>query len=146
MERQEFISKLGLGLLVACTGCSLVACGSKGDNPAPNNTNNNNNNGGPLVTANLSSQLTNVGDSLVSNGVILVRIAAGNTVDAFTAVQVACTHQGTFINYHNDQGKFVCPNHGSEFSKTGAVLLGPATTALKKYTLAINGSALTVTA
>jgi cytochrome b6-f complex iron-sulfur subunit len=76
---------------------------------------------------------------------ILVRLAAGNEVTSFTAVQRACTHQGTNINYDAAQGKFICPNHLSEFSNAGVVLKSPATTNLKVYTIAIEGTTLTVT-
>lgn len=148
MERQEFLSKLGLGLMVACTGCSLIACGSKGSNPTPidNGTPPPTTGTGNLFTVDLSSQLTNVGDSTVSKGVILVRIAAGNMADAFTAVQVACTHQGNSIGYNAGQGIFICPAHGSEFSKSGAVVLGPAASPLQKYNVVIDGNNLTVSA
>src|ERR1700749_4781237 len=98
MERQEFLSKLGLGLMIACTGCGLASCGSKGGEPAPPKQS------GNLFTIDLSSQLTNVGDSTVQQGVIVVRLAAGNTSDSFTAVQVACTHRGTSIGYNLAQG------------------------------------------
>lgn len=149
MERQEFLAKLGLGLAVVCTGCSLAGCGSKGSDPGPST-------GGGipappkgtgnLFTADLSSQLANIGDSMVMQGVILVRIAAGNTANSFTAVQLACTHQGTSINYNNGQGIFICPLHGSEFSKTGTVIVGPAALPLQRYSVAIDGNTLTVSA
>ncbi len=87
-----------------------------------------------------------MGDSKVLNGVILVHIASGNTPSSFTAVQVACTHEGTAIGYNAAQSKFVCPNHGSQFSQTGQVTLGPAATNLKAYTVTINGTIATVTA
>jgi Rieske Fe-S protein len=74
-----------------------------------------------------------------------VRTAAGNAASSFTAVQVACSHEGTSIGYSTTQGSFVCPNHGSTFSKTGAVTTGPATTNLKQYSISITGSTLTVT-
>jgi cytochrome b6-f complex iron-sulfur subunit len=150
MERQEFLSKLGLGLVVVCTGCSLVSCGgSKGNDPGPSTgggTPHPVQGSGNLFSVDLSSQLPNIGDSTVSNGVILVRIASGNTASAFTAVQVACTHQGTAINYNTGQGIFICPLHGSEFSKSGAVVLGPASSPLQKYNVTIDGNSLTVSA
>ena len=151
MERKEFLSQLGIGLVIACTGCGLSSCGgSKSSNPAPVGVTP----GAPppapgsgnLFTADLNTDLLNIGDSRVSGGVILVRIASGNTPASFTAVQVACTHQGTAINYNNGQGIFICPLHGSEFSKTGQLLLGPATSPLKEYTVTIINSILTVTA
>lgn len=145
MERKEFLSKLGIGFAAVCVGCGVAACGSsKSNDPTPDDDGNNNN--GDLFTVNLANELTAVGQSKVSNGVIVVRTAAGNSASSFTAVQVACTHQGTAVNYNNAQGRFICPNHGSQFSTTGAVLVGPATTALKEYNVEVNGSTLTVSA
>lgn len=147
MERDEFLKKLGIGMLAVCAGCGIAACGSKVvDGSTPTQPGGPAKGSGTLFTADLNNEIKNVGDSKVSSGVILVRIAAGNTASAFTAVQVACTHEGTSINYNNAQGIFICPNHGSEFNKNGAVLLGPAAVALQQYVVSVNGAALTVTA
>jgi cytochrome b6-f complex iron-sulfur subunit len=148
MERAAFISKLGIGMAVVCVGCGLASCGSKGNDPSPSDGNAPSppTQTGPLFTVDLSSQLINVGDSTVSNGIILVRIAAGNNVNSFTAVQVACTHEGAAINYNEGQGIFICPRHGSEFSKTGAVVLGPAASPLQEYIVTIDATTLTVSA
>jgi cytochrome b6-f complex iron-sulfur subunit len=141
MERQEFLSKLGIGALGVCMGSCLAAC-SKSDGGAPST---NNPPAGTTFTVDLSTSLTNVGDTRVSNGIILARVATGNAANAFTAVQVACTHEGFAINYNNSQGNFICPLHGSVFSKAGAVIQGPATTALRQYAVSVTGSTLTVT-
>lgn len=149
MEREEFLSKFGLGVLLACTGCNLVSCsGSKKDDPTPNpgGTPPPAPGSGALFTTDLNTSLLNVGDSKVSNGVILVRIATGNTASSFTAVQVACTHEGTAIAYNSGQSKFICPNHGSQFSQTGQVTMGPAATNLQKYTVTVSGTTATVSA
>jgi Rieske Fe-S protein len=150
MEREEFISKLGLGVLMACTGCGLASCGgSKSNDPTPNpggGTPPPAPGSGALFTTDLNTSLLNVGDSKVSNGVILVRIATGNTATSFTAVQVACTHEGTSIGYNATQSKFICPNHGSQFSQTGQVTMGPAATNLQKYTVSVSGTTATVSA
>lgn len=147
MKRQEFLSKLGIGVAAACIGCGVVSCTKNnpsaiddkgGDNNPPSS--------GSVLSADLSSELQTVGSSKVANGVIIVRLAADNVHASFTAVQVACTHQGTAINFNSNQGIFICPNHGSEFTTTGAVKVGPATQPLKKYNVAISGSNLTVTA
>lgn len=144
MERKEFLTKFGITMAAVCTGCSLYSCGSDPkDEPAPNPGGGN---GNTSLTANLDSELRNIGDFKVANGVILVRLAAGAAASAFTAVQVACTHQGTSINYSAAQGKFICPNHGSQFGTNGNVLLGPATTALRAYNIVIAGNTLTVSA
>ncbi|MDN5289474.1 MAG: hypothetical protein JWR38_5748 [Mucilaginibacter sp.] len=145
MQRQEFLSKLGISLAAVCIGCNLASCGSdvKMEDPTPTTPTTP---GATLATLDLNSDLKNVGESTVSNKIIIVRLAAGNTSDAFTAVSVACTHQGTSINYNPSQGKFICPNHGSQFSTTGSVLLGPAVTPLQEFKIAITGSSLIVTA
>jgi cytochrome b6-f complex iron-sulfur subunit len=147
MEREEFLSKLGIGALAVCMGCSLVACGSKQNDPtivtaptAPATGS------GTVFTVDLGTMLPNIGDSNTMNGIILVRIAAGNITSSFTAVQVKCTHEGAAINYNTDQSIFICPLHGSEFSQNGSVIQGPALTALQKYAVTINGNTLTVTA
>lgn len=145
MERDEFLRKLGIGVLAVCAGCGIASCGSKVD-VAPGSGNTGPTAGTNLFTTDLNSELTGIGQQKKSNGVILVRIAAGNVASSFTAVQEACTHQGTSINYNNTQGIFICPNHGSEFSKSGAVVLGPAAVALRQYSVVISGSTLTVVA
>lgn len=142
MERNEFLAKLGISLAAVCTSCSLSSCGSKDADPTPDPPKGN----GALLSINLDSEMKNVGEFKVANGIILVRLASGNTMNAFSAVQVACTHQGSAINYNASQGKFICPNHGSQFNTSGGVLVGPAATSLKKYAVAVKGSSLTVTA
>ncbi|PTQ95138.1 cytochrome b6-f complex iron-sulfur subunit [Mucilaginibacter yixingensis] len=147
MERDEFLRKLGIGVLAVCAGCGIASCGSKVDVdhldqtsavPAPGS--------GNLFSIDLNNNIPNIGDSIKSSGVILVRIAAGNIAASFTAVQLSCTHQGSSINYNTTQGIFICPNHGSEFSKTGALLLGPAALPLHQYSVVISGNTLTVVA
>lgn len=150
MERAEFLSKLGLGFAAVCAGCTIASCGSKSSDPAPGGVTVGGappppaKGSGNLFTLDLGSQITNVGDSVVSNGVIVVRLAAGNSAASFTAVQVACTHQGTAIAYNEAQQRFICPAHGSEFSNSGAVLVGPAALPLHEYNISINNTTLTV--
>jgi len=67
-------------------------------------------------TINLNTDITSVGESKASGGVIVVRIATGNAATSFTAVQQACTHAGTSVNYNVNQDKFICLNHGSTFT------------------------------
>lgn len=145
MKRTEFLSTLGIGLAAACTGC-LAACGKDGDaTPGGGTTQPPPSPAGVNFNLDLNSDIKSVGDSKTANGVIVVRLAATNVVASFTAVQVACTHQGTSIEYKTAQGNFVCPNHGSIFTTAGTVTTGPATANLKKYSIAITGSVLTVT-
>lgn len=147
MERGEFLSKLGIGMIAVCAGCGMASCSSsKSNDPTPAQPAPPAAGSGNLFTADLNSELLNIGDSKVIDQVILVRLAAGNTANSFTAVQVLCTHQGGTIAYNATQGIFICPLHGSEFSKGGTVVQGPATAALQKYMITIVNSILTVSA
>ena len=57
----------------------------------------------------------------------------------FFAVSAICTHLGCTSNWKpegaldHQEGVIACPCHGSIFSKTGNVLLGPATRALDRF-------------
>ncbi len=143
MDRKDFISTMGFTVAAVCTGC-LAAC-SKSGGTSGGGTGGTNPPASVNFSLDLNNQLLNVGDVQVSNGVIVARIASGNTTSAFTAVQVACTHEGTSINYVAAQNQFVCPLHGSTFTTSGSVVVGPATRSLKKYTITITGTTLTVT-
>ena len=140
MERREFLTNVGISLAGMCAVC-MGAC-SKSNTPGGGGI------GGPTnvnFNVDLSTELLNVGNSVVQSGVIVARIAAGNVATSFTAVQVSCTHEGTSINFSPAQSIFICPNHGSQFSTTGSVLVGPATSSLRRYNVSVNGSTLTVT-
>ncbi len=135
MQRREFLGSITSPVLVACAVC-MGACSKTGGGSSGAVSAN--------FTVDLSTNLIAVGSSLVQSGVIVVRLAAGNVPGSFTAVQVACTHEGTSINYNAGSGIFICPNHGSTFTTTGAVTLGPASTSLKQYAMIINGTTMTV--
>lgn len=136
MQRREFLGTLTGPVVAACAVCMGACSKSGGGSNGAVNAN---------FTVDLTSNLLAVGSSLVQNGVIIVRLAATNVPASFTAVQVACTHEGSFINYNASANNFVCPNHGSTFTTTGSVTLGPAASSLKQYNVAISGSTMTVT-
>ncbi|GEP98322.1 QcrA and Rieske domain-containing protein [Chitinophaga cymbidii] len=147
MERRDFLSTMGMTLAIACAG-GIAACSKGGDSPEPdpNPNPNPNPNPGTRLTVNLNSQVQNVGDYLISGGVVLIRIAAGNVPASFSAVTSTCTHQGCTLSGYSG-GKIECGSscgHGSRFNADGSVSNGPATTALAKYTVEISGTTLTV--
>ncbi|MEY5068297.1 MAG: hypothetical protein RLZ47_159 [Bacteroidota bacterium] len=137
MDRKEFLNQVGIGaaalLVPACIG-GLAACGKS-------------NTGVPAVPTNVdfnvdvsSGALATNGGFLVMNGIIIARTSTGT----FLAVSAACTHQGTNVNYLAGSNKFVCPNHGAQFSSTGVVTQGPATKNLTSYKTSLNGNTLRV--
>jgi Rieske Fe-S protein len=74
-----------------------------------------------------------VGGGVIRGNVVLTR-PAGDTVHAFSAI---CTHQGCKVDRIAD-GRIDCPCHGSVFdASTGAVVNGPASTALGKIAVVV---------
>ncbi len=59
----------------------------------------------------------------------LVRLKDGG----FMALSLKCTHLGCSIRWNEDQNKFVCPCHASEFDMKGNVTKPPAPRALDIY-------------
>jgi len=162
MKRGEFLRSLGLStstlMAFYCLGTTMTACGSSDNNepePEPNP-------GGGSATGvtgtttgnavNFTIDLTNAGNSdLKKTGGFKTYgdvIVAQTNSSAFVALSKQCTHEGTTIGFRASQNDFLCPTHGSQFSLTGSVEEGPATSALKvfKTTLSTDGNTLTVTA
>ena len=67
------------------------------------------------------------GYAMISSNVIVIRTSNSK----FTALNTICTHKKCDVDFNGK--KFECPCHGSEFSKFGKVLNGPAKKNLKKY-------------
>ena len=79
--------------------------------------------GGPLGVVGGAAELQ------TSLGIFLLARTAQDAVSVLTAV---CTHEGcTVMDFAAPQ--FVCVCHGSRFTTSGAVVLGPATSALKSF-------------
>jgi cytochrome b6-f complex iron-sulfur subunit len=139
MNRAEFIRSLGLssGALMAvyCLG-GLTACTKEEPDPAkPAND-----------KLDLSLDLnSNDYSKLKTNGEFVVLtsqpiIVARRTDGSFVAVSKNCTHQGQQLTYQSANDRFNCALHGSNFSPTGAVVNGPATSSLKQYKTELNSA------
>jgi cytochrome b6-f complex iron-sulfur subunit len=137
MERRDFLGTLSAPVLAACAVC-MGACSKSGDSSTAAPT-------GVNFTIDLNTSLTFAGSWLAQSGVVVARLASGNTAGSFTAVQQACTHEGVAINYDAQGTRFVCNAHGSVFNTSGAVTAGPAPRALKQYSVSVTGTTLTVT-
>ncbi|WP_055143282.1 QcrA and Rieske domain-containing protein [Jiulongibacter sediminis] len=143
IDRKDFMKQMGIGFGAIMLMNCLQSC-SEGEIPDPNP-----NPGGStgvdftldLNAAANSSLKTQGGFLVVSSRNIIV---ARTLNDTFIAVSSSCTHQGTTVNYRANTNDFRCPNHGSEFSNTGAVTNGPATSALKKYNTSFDETANTI--
>ncbi|MDI9320999.1 MAG: Rieske (2Fe-2S) protein [Phycisphaerales bacterium] len=134
MNRKDFLAQVGLGaaalLVPACIG-GLASC-SKSSNNAPTNVD-------FTLDVGTGSLATN-GGYLIHSGVLVARTTSGT----FLAVSAACTHEGTNVNYNAGGNNFICPNHGAQFSNTGAVTKGPASKGLSQYKTTLTGTSLRV--
>ena len=96
------------------------------------------------VTVDAASPLAAVGSAA------LVRSSAGDVLvsrtaqDTFIALTSICTHEGCEVNGFASP-VYVCPCHGSRYSTSGAVVMGPATRALSQFTTRFTNNVLTIT-
>jgi len=87
-----------------------------------------------LVDLKVNKALAKVGgvvqiDLNDGSSLAIVRTAPG--VKGLTAISLACTHQGITVIEQDNQ--WLCPAHGSKFALSGALVQGPARSALQKY-------------
>jgi len=137
MDRKEFLSQLGIGaaglVLFGCMG----GCEKDTVPAAPSNVN---------ITLDLTSTtysklLTPGQFAYTTNGIIVAQTKAGD----YIAVSQYCTHQGVTVEFLSASSDFFCTAHGSKFSSTGSVINGPASSALKQYTVTKTGTNLVIT-
>ena len=133
MERKEFISLAGAGAGWMLISSCLSGCSSNDVAPAAANID--------FTLDVASGALATNGGSLIKSGVLVARTSTG----AFIAVSVACTHEGTNVEFQPASTNFNCPRHGSKFTQAGAVINGPASKALTVYKTALTGTSLRVT-
>jgi len=147
MKRQEFIHLFGFGAAMVLSGC-LGSCASKTDDPKPAP--------GPgpgtgaidftldlAAPANARLNDPALGYVYGANGQVIVAKTVAGT---YVALAAACTHQGTTVVFQTSSDGFYCPGHGSLFTNGGAVVIGPAAVALRKYTVTQTGMLLRITA
>lgn len=79
------------------------------------------------------------GYEMISSKVIVIRVSDSK----FVALNITCTHKKCDVEF--DGTKFECPCHGSEFSKTGKLLNGPAKKNLISYKAEYNPEDNTLT-
>lgn len=139
MNRRELIRNIAAGTAtLMVVPASIVSC--EKDNPDPDS-------GNPEdkvliidLTDDKYSSLTETGGFVVESDIIIF-----NSGDGFSALSSVCTHNGCRVSYSHGNGNLPCPCHGSIFSTSGAVVEGPADTALKNYLITQEGDILTIT-
>lgn len=135
MKRRKFITRsMQAGAAIAIP--FAISCSKDEDNDIPPPSD--------KITIDLDSSqysaLKTAGNSATYQEIIIAN--TGNEV--FVALSSVCTHQGCTISYNHANTNFPCPCHGSVFSVQGSVLQGPATTAVKRYSVTREGSQLNI--
>jgi Rieske Fe-S protein len=140
----------GLGVTAAASLLGL-GCGGGDDGPTPDA-------GDPLIGtmmcgANLCVLLNDPANALLLNvegsrvislpneKLLIVRSA----VDDFVVLSAVCTHAGCTVRYDAPTDQAVCPCHGSRFTLSGTVAMGPAARSLERYTATYDAAMQTVT-
>lgn len=144
MNRREVIQKFLLGgtvlvlapsVLQSCTKNNAMDPGmNTGGTPPP---------AGSTINLDLSlaenSALTVTGSSKIVQNILLI-----NTGNSIVALSSICTHQGCTVGYNPRKGDIECPCYGSVFSTSGSVLVGPAISPLRSYSVTEAGNILTI--
>lgn len=151
MDRRSFLSWVGLGwaisrLPVALTALvsGLAACSKNSDSAVPTSSKAARSDGfqaiGSLADLDKNGQILSEQSAI---GPVLV-IRNPTTPTAVVAVNPTCTHQGCLVAWKSERKSFACPCHNSTFTANGAVIEGPARTALATYTAKIEGDSVLV--
>jgi cytochrome b6-f complex iron-sulfur subunit len=66
-----------------------------------------------------------------------VKVWLSNSGEGLMALYKVCTHLGCLYAWNNQENKFICPCHGSEFEKDGDYILGPAPRSLDRFVVQV---------
>ena len=62
-----------------------------------------------------------------------VKFWLANSAEGVSALYKVCTHLGCLYSWREQEFKFVCPCHGSQFEKDGDYIQGPAPRSLDRF-------------
>ena len=142
MKRRNALQKIAIGTgTFFILPSALISCEK---DPEPNGGGNN---GGNDIEVNMDDAkyegLKTAGGFVVVTASEIIVANVGD--DAFVALSSVCTHQGCTVGFNSGDNTFPCPCHGSIYNSGGAVINGPAPTALKKYIVNRTGNILVIT-
>ena len=141
MDRKEFIKKFAYGGSILLTAPAILsACSSSDDDFVPDDPDNPDSDLTIDLGSSTYADLGTIGGSVYEGNIMIFR--TGDST--YLALSKICTHQGCTVAYNHASGDVLCPCHSSRFTTAGAVVNGPATTNLKKYSVQKNGDILTI--
>jgi Rieske Fe-S protein len=89
------------------------------------------------------SALASEGGAAVIESVAGVFLLARTSATSFTAIDATCTHEGCTVT-NTDGDQYVCPCHGSRYTRSGQVVHGPAMASLRRYTTSFTDGVVTI--
>ncbi len=140
MNRREFMTWAGAGLLATSLPVALAACNSAvTSKPASSELPN------PAAAADGAlrpiASLTDLKPGIPFEGKLDGKpfaISGDPTKpQSIVAVNPTCTHNGCITPWNAQSKQFVCPCHGASFDDSGKVLQGPADKALASYSIEV---------
>ena len=90
---------------------------------------------GGVVTVGKVSELPEKGSAPVNYP--KVKFWLSNTDEGVMALYKVCTHLGCLYNWRDQEGKFICPCHGSQFQTDGNYIQGPAPRSLDRFVVQV---------
>ena len=142
MDRKEFLKNASAATALAFFGLSIESCSSDSEDTTPTGGNPPS---GSSITFNLNDSpfnaLQQAGGWLLhpSENVLLVNVSG--QISAFGS---RCTHTGCTRDWTFPNNLFQCNCHGSQFNTNGEVVSGPASSALTRLTVSVNGDVVSI--
>lgn len=99
--------------------------------------------GAGVQVAVAGTALADVGGAALVESNAGLFLLARTGASAFTAIDGVCTHEGCTIT-GADGAAYVCPCHGSRYSRNGQVLAGPARASLRPYSTTFADGIVTI--
>lgn len=87
--------------------------------------------------------LASEGGAAVVESVAGVFLVSRTSASSFTALDATCTHEGCTVT-NTDGDQYVCPCHGSRYTRSGQVVHGPAMASLRRYTTSFTDGVVTI--
>lgn len=142
MNRKDFFRKMAIGGSILVVAPMILDSCSKSDDDMTNTPNDSGSSNSTIIDLGSSefSALSAVGGYAYKNNILIVRTGE----QMYVALSKICTHQGCTVEYNKNNNTVPCACHGSLFNIDGAVLNGPATASLKKYSTKLEGNKLTI--
>jgi Rieske Fe-S protein len=129
-------------LATACGGSPTSPSGGGGDVSTLGVISGQFGGGGVRVTV-AGSALASEGGAALIDSTAGVFLLARTSATSFTAVEGICTHEGCRVT-NTDGNSYVCPCHGSRYTRGGTVIQGPAKASLRRYTTSFADGVVTI--